>query len=178
MPPGQRLWLLHFSRSPAAWRRELLSGPDLAPCREAMARAGCQAELPSGVLVFVPPGAVPSVRAAAAATVRLGGVPLRGRHVICSCEFLRLVQRASERIRSREHVRLQRQEELPVDLPRLPAYSGRAEDSEGKQLSLVVKNTFLEVALQEDSETHVTVSTSDARCGGQGNPRKTAELMV
>eukprot|EP00444_Apocalathium_aciculiferum_P069655 CAMPEP_0183573686 /NCGR_PEP_ID=MMETSP0371-20130417/131609_1 /TAXON_ID=268820 /ORGANISM="Peridinium aciculiferum, Strain PAER-2" /LENGTH=227 /DNA_ID=CAMNT_0025783689 /DNA_START=12 /DNA_END=695 /DNA_ORIENTATION=+ len=120
--------LLHFSRSPEAFRVALMEGPELQPCRQALTDAAKDAKLESGAKAFVRPEHYDAMCEAIHST----GRKLYTSHVLVAEEFEHLVLDAVDCLPSSEGVRRRDRENLAASW-----------DTLSSELKLRVRRTFI-----------------------------------
>jgi len=181
---SNQIHLLRFGSAPAggeSWERfraVLLSGPELAPCREALMQAGLSVELPQGALMFVAPEQYSDSERA------LKNEQIRSFHIIISADFENILNEilASKPFQQRPKLKKGEHGRRPLapvegQNPDLQEPGGHAE-----QWEVRVERTFLCcVPLQYDarsvsqSSTEVVTSHSRAHYAHYrgSNPRRT-----
>eukprot|EP00418_Pyrodinium_bahamense_P094937 CAMPEP_0179032210 /NCGR_PEP_ID=MMETSP0796-20121207/11465_1 /TAXON_ID=73915 /ORGANISM="Pyrodinium bahamense, Strain pbaha01" /LENGTH=665 /DNA_ID=CAMNT_0020728419 /DNA_START=45 /DNA_END=2042 /DNA_ORIENTATION=+ len=136
LPPAQSpitVVVLKFSRSPESFRKALLEGLELKPCREALEASRLEAKLPEGAKIFVRPEHYEAVRT----EVRRRGMQLHTSHVLVAEEFEGAVHQALAGLRSSEQVRARERCQL----------AAHAWEELGVEWNIRVKRTFLSVSV-------------------------------
>mmetsp|Transcript_65302 Transcript_65302/g.142250 ORF Transcript_65302/g.142250 Transcript_65302/m.142250 type:complete len:301 (-) Transcript_65302:538-1440(-) len=138
-------------------RQRLLTGPELAPCREALQAAsdlldGRSCELPEKALVFVNPWQYDAVRRA------LVGVELHYFHII-SQRFEYLLEEALQIFPHRQRAKVKQQHRQALALDPLQAETTVAPVELGR---VIVDRTFLCLAPQRTAPSQVNQSTTEA----------------
>lgn len=118
--------LLKFSRSPESYRRALLEGAELQPCREALEREGLSSVVePSGAKLFVQPELHAAVLAGVA------GMQLYTSHVLVTADFEDLVMQALKAAPSSAQIRPRNRDQLW--------------EAWGKSFNTTVSRTFIDI---------------------------------
>ncbi|CAE7498336.1 unnamed protein product [Symbiodinium sp. CCMP2456] len=131
--------ILKFARSPEAFRRALLEGPELRECRDALEEAGFPVVLEgSAAKIFTKPLHYLAV-VEAISTRRF-----YSSHVIVEEEFGSMVQAAISSIRSNDRVVARARAALQAELP-------RAWDEISERMNVRVERTFITVRIPADS---------------------------
>lgn len=129
-PGPSHVVLLKYTRSPSAFRAELLSAPQLAQCRKALETHGFQVEIESGAKMFVKP----EEYRAAVETIRVNRWELYPDHIVVTPDLEQTVMSVVQGLPKKWRVYFKERTLLPL---------GFAAASLQIPASALVSNTFI-----------------------------------
>lgn len=169
------IFVVEFKRNPAALFEGLRNNAALAACRQALAQAGYESELPSGAKVYVKPEHYePVLKQLRATGVRFKDgsqasfVQLTRSHLIIGEDLKVAFEEALQSVPSKGKERVMKKRSTN------PIRVLAPEEEEGK---FIVKHTFIFVPIASSSAGRRTASTTDAHPPCGENPRKKRHIL-